>query len=230
MARAMKVAGVAVLLAAAALPAGAATISGGIQGFSISASTGGGGTPSQGMLFSQFNPVLGTLSGVTVSLINPNGGVLVTAALLDGLVASVTATASSVMSISQAATTFFAGGYTATASCEVTELVLMSCSTPQGSVVPIPGSFTPDTLPLMSANWGPFIGPGTLELTAAIPELGFQTSLVAPFGGIDISHAMAQWSGLVRVDYSYTEAATPEPASLALLGAGLLGLAWRRRR
>ena len=44
------------MLAAGVLPAQAATISGGMQGFSLSAYTDAQGTPSQAMAFSQFNP------------------------------------------------------------------------------------------------------------------------------------------------------------------------------
>ena len=192
------------------------------------------------MLFNQFNPASGTLTAVEISFqpfvegaldVSINGGEFGDS-VNGSLIGSVA------LWRSGSGTPLFGGTLVASATCSINLFALSTCSE-SGSISFGSGSFTPNPLVLTdSESLSDFTGTGEIMLTAVSEDFQVDYNYSpAPFSfGSGFATALAQVGGTVTVTYQYVNAPppppveTPEPGSLALLGAGLLGLAWRRQR
>jgi hypothetical protein len=107
-----------------------------------------------------------------------------------------------------------------------------------GDPTPISGDYNPAPTDGMSYNggaetdthtgnigpavFGPYQGTGTYNITVDV----VQWLNYGAIGGIEYAVSPVDADGTLRVIYTYT----PEPATMAMLGLGALGLAARRRR
>lgn len=200
----------------------------------LSTPTAGTLSASQTLSFDQFNPALGTLTGVTITYSSgDNGGPLSRAKVEFPFYSDGSATTSAVLGVTlgTGGTTLMQGlSFSVTAICNDTFSGFECQNTKQQA-----GFLTEiDPNPLTFSNPGdlaPFSGAGTVDLVATL-AMSISSAFYGP-GEPIISH-YASWSGSLDVAYTYSEAVTdtPEPASVALLGTalGLAGLLNRRRR
>ncbi|MBS0644082.1 MAG: choice-of-anchor E domain-containing protein [Proteobacteria bacterium] len=170
---------------------------------------------------SQFNAALGTLTQIDLTVVNyvVSGQAEVVNAGSEGASASLTAD-------------FSVEGTTANAktSGSGSAVVPFGFGPPPQALTLAAGAFPALTL-TDALDLAPFIGIGDVSLFAKIKNFNFSGS--CRLSGSCSFQASAAFSGQVHVVYTYTPADVPlpEPASIAVIGAGLAGItAFRRRR
>ena len=206
------------------------------NGVSATNSNNGPQGASQALSFLQFDPTLGTLTGVTISFMttfNATSNLFVTERANDSAPPVFFADGS--LSFKLSGTSLIPdqlSSQAVSANCGFPNPVLSTatCSDNQS----ISGNFNSS---ISGASLAPFIGSGNLALTAELSDT--LAPRVAPDNGTGYSDnatmegtLIGSWDGSVSVAYTYDVPPTPapEPVTLYLLAAGLGGIVFYRRR
>jgi hypothetical protein len=216
-------------IAGAGLLLGGADAMGASQSFSVQEST----TSSATLVFSPFQPSLGTLTEVDVLLSNPLAGIGSSISITGGEGGD---TASAAFTANLRVTgpgsdLHFTGAASASTSCTVIDTP-GDCSN-TGSVTLGSGAFTPALVALTSptdlAFWDT---PSNVDVTARITDFTTNDSCAGNLhGGRCVPADDISFGGTVTVTYQYTPTNTvPEPLSLAIFGSSLASLGMMRLR
>ena len=177
------------------------------------------------MIFNQFNPTLGTLNSVSVSVLYDfshsatvtfyTPGMFTTAATNNNL----SVTLSNGQQIASATAPDYSQNTTFNAATmTLNNPVNLPSVTNSGAVGPV--SLT------SAADLALFTGNGTVS----IPVLASSVANFTTNNGNGAGLVTTQADAKVTVSYNYTPNAVPEPSSVVLLGLGGCGLLWYRRR
>jgi hypothetical protein len=183
------------------------------------------GTTSESLTFNQFDPSLGTLTGVEITLADSATAGSAFSSITGGE-GTVTASLSGALDITApGGATPFSETTSVFATCTVS--IGNTCS--NGPNAQNDPTFTPNPV-TDTTDLAAFVGLGTVDLVANIDSvINGNTHLGS---GTPTTTDNLTWSGDVSVTYQYTADSTgvPEPASLTLFGMGIGGLGFLRRQ
>jgi len=202
-----------------------------VQASTISSTLSFSGTGTQDMAFSQFNPILGTLTSVSLEVIGSLNSTLTAVNISNqyptpGLGSPSGGTASTSSTFSVATDSW---GFTPVVS-PVTLVAGGQFTMPAGDSATVTGSQTFDFM-YTTPNLTDFTGTGQVSLPASISMV---PQIVAYGGGLTYAYATPPpVAGLTEtLTYNYNPVLVPEPSTFALLAVGVLGLigyVWRKR-
>jgi hypothetical protein len=184
--------------------------------------------------FTQFNPALGTLTGVTlfyystVLSINPE---VQTPEALTPVSLSANFTEDLYLTLPGGVSLNPFLSFTQNYGCTATTEEFNSCA---GNELFMSGDFMGSMALSPSPNLGAYVGSSTVALMLETGEgiTNIESSFGTPVIGVNLGTGGTDDTGDLYLQYTYTPASTgtPEPASVALMAAGLCALGWLRRR